>query len=319
MIAGYFANLTGQSGVALGIGDDAALLNVTPGQQLVMASDTLVAGVHFPETASGREVATRALCVNLSDMAAMGANPRWFTLALTLPRDKANTEWLADFSGGLGDIAERHNVALVGGDTTSGPLTLTLTLVGEVAAGEALTRGGAGPGDAVFVTGSLGDGAAALELITNDRSLHRNSDRLLQRFYCPEPQIQAGLKLRSVASACIDISDGLMADLGHICKASGVSAVIQTEQLPIATEILELSPLDALEWALCGGDDYQLCFTVAADKLAKVKALIEFDELDACRIGTINPSDKSINAVSVIDKNNRLLTVEKLGYNHFGH
>lgn len=319
MIAGYFANLTGQSGVALGIGDDAALLNVTPGQQLVMASDTLVAGVHFPETASGREVATRALCVNLSDMAAMGANPRWFTLALTLPRDKANTEWLADFSGGLGDIAERHNVALVGGDTTSGPLTLTLTLVGEVAVGEALTRGGAGPGDAVFVTGSLGDGAAALELITNNRRLQRNSDRLLQRFYCPEPQIQAGLKLRSVASACIDISDGLMADLGHICKASGVSAVIQTEQLPIATEILELSPLDALEWALCGGDDYQLCFTVAADKLAKVKALIEFGELDACRIGTINPSDKSINAVSVIDKNNRLLTVEKLGYNHFGH
>ncbi len=319
MIAGYFANLTGQSGVALGIGDDAALLNVTPGQQLVMASDTLVAGVHFPETASGREVATRALCVNLSDMAAMGANPRWFTLALTLPRDKANTEWLADFSGGLGDIAERYNVALVGGDTTSGPLTLTLTLVGEVAVGEALTRGGAGPGDAVFVTGSLGDGAAALELITNNRRLQRNSDRLLQRFYCPEPQIQAGLKLRSVASACIDISDGLMADLGHICKASGVSAVIQTEQLPIATEILELSPLDALEWALCGGDDYQLCFTVAADKLAKVKALIEFGELDACRIGTINPSDKSINAVSVIDKNNRLLTVEKLGYNHFGH
>ena len=305
--------------MALGIGDDAALLNVTPGQQLAMASDTLVAGVHFPETASGRQVATRSLCVNLSDMAAMGANPRWFTLALTLPSDKANAEWLADFSAGLGDIAKQHNVALVGGDTTSGPLTLTLTLVGEVAVGEALTRGGAGPGDAVFVTGSLGDGAAALELITNNRRLQRNSDRLLQRFYCPEPQIQAGLKLRSVASACIDISDGLMADLGHICKASGVSAVIQTEQLPIATEILELSPLDALEWALCGGDDYQLCFTVAADKLAKVKALIEFGELDACRIGTINPSDKSINAVSVIDKNNRLLTVEKLGYNHFGH
>ena len=305
--------------MALGIGDDAALLNVTPGQQLVMASDTLVAGVHFPETASGRQVATRALCVNLSDMAAMGANPRWFTLALTLPRDKANAEWLADFSCGLGDIAKQHGVALVGGDTTSGPLTLTLTLVGEVPAGEALTRGGAGPGDSVFVTGYLGDGAASLEAITNNKSLHIDSDRLLQRFYSPQPQIQAGLKLRAIASACIDISDGLMADLGHICKASGVTAVIQTEQLPIAAEILELSPLDALEWALCGGDDYQLCFTVAADHLAKVDALIELGELDARRIGTINPSDQSISPVSVIDKNKTLLTVVKPGYNHFGN
>lgn len=305
--------------MALGIGDDAALLNVTPGQQLAMASDTLVAGVHFPETASGRQVATRSLCVNLSDMAAMGANPRWFTLALTLPSDKANAEWLADFSAGLGDIAKQHNVALVGGDTTSGPLTLTLTLVGEVPVGEALTRAGACPGDSIFVTGYLGDGAASLAAIVDDNSIHRDSDPLLQRFYCPEPQIKAGLKLRTMASACIDISDGLMADLGHICKASGVNAVIQADQLPIAAEVRGLSPLDALEWALCGGDDYQLCFTVAADKLAKVEALIELGELDACRIGTINPSDESINAVSVIDKNHRLLTVEKLGYNHFGH
>ena len=305
--------------MALGIGDDAAVLNVTPGQQLVMASDTLVAGVHFPETASGREVATRSLCVNLSDMAAMGAKPRWFTLALTLPRDKANAEWLADFSAGLGDIAKQYDVALVGGDTTSGPLTLTLSLVGEVPVGEALTRSGAGSGDSVFVTGYLGDGAAALELIINDYDDHTDSDRLLRRFYCPEPQIQAGLKLRSIASACIDISDGLMADLGHICKASGVTAVIQTEQLPIAAEILERSPLDALEWALCGGDDYQLCFTVAADQLAKVEALIDLGELDARRIGTIKPGDQSIITVSVIDKNNTLLTVVKPGYNHFGH
>ena len=305
--------------MALGIGDDAAVLNVTPGQQLVMASDTLVAGVHFPETASGREVATRSLCVNLSDMAAMGAKPRWFTLALTLPRDKANAEWLADFSAGLGDIAKQYDVALVGGDTTSGPLTLTLSLVGEVPVGEALTRSGAGSGDSVFVTGYLGDGAAALELIINDYEDHTDSDRLLRRFYCPEPQIQAGLKLRSIASACIDISDGLMADLGHICKASGVTAVIQTEQLPIAAEILERSPLDALEWALCGGDDYQLCFTVAADQLAKVEALIDLGELDARRIGTIKPGDQSIITVSVIDKNNTLLTVVKPGYNHFGH
>jgi len=319
LIARYFTDLTGQSGVALGIGDDAALLNVRPGQQLAMASDSLVSGVHFPETATPRQIASRALCVNLSDMAAMGAEPRWFTLALTLPRDKANSEWLTEFSAGLGFIADQYNLALVGGDTTSGPLTVTLTLVGEVAAGAALTRAGASPGDSVFVTGTLGDGAAALEFVSNINNTPDNSDRLLHRFYSPQPQIQAGLKLRSIASACIDISDGLLADLGHICKASGVAAVVQAEQLPIAEDVQQLSPLDALEWALCGGDDYQLCFTVAADQLPMVEGLIERGELHASRIGTIEVSAGSGNLVSVIDKNNNLLTIENPGYNHFGH
>lgn len=318
MIARYFTDLTGQSGVALGIGDDAALLNVRPGHQLVMASDTLVSGVHFPETATPRQIAARALCVNLSDMAAMGAEPRWFTLALTLPRDKANAEWLAEFSAGLGDIANQYNLALVGGDTTSGPLTVTLTLVGEVPVGKALTRAGASPGDSVFVTGYLGDGAAGLEVVVNENGDLINSDRLLQRFYSPQPQIQVGIKLRSVASACIDISDGLLADLGHICSASGVTAVVQAEQLPIAADVQKLSPLVALEWALCGGDDYQLCFTVTTEQLPIIEEWIERGELDASRIGTIGISDKSINMVSVIDKNNKLLTIENPGYNHFG-
>ena len=318
MIARYFTDLTGQSGVALGIGDDGALLNVRPGQQLVMASDTLVAGVHFPESATPRQIATRALCVNLSDMAAMGAEPRWFTLALTLPRGTANAEWLAEFSAGLGHIANQYDLALVGGDTTSGPLTLTLTLLGEVPTGKALVRGGANVGDSLFVTGNIGDGAAGLELITNENNTITDSDRLLQRFYSPEPQIQAGLKLRSIASACIDISDGLLADLGHICKASNVSSVIQAEQLPIATDVQQLSPLDALEWALCGGDDYQLCFTVAGDQLPIIDGLIQRGELDARKIGRIEAPTESLNAVAVVDKNNNVLTIEKPGYNHFG-
>ena len=307
--------------MALGIGDDAALLDVTPGQQLVMATDTLVSGVHFPATASGHQVATRALCVNLSDMAAMGANPRWFTLALTLPRDKANAEWLADFSAGLGEIASQYDVALVGGDTTSGPLTLTLSVVGEAPAGKALTRSGASPGDSIFVTGNLGDGAAALEIVSSilENPERSDSDRLLQRFYCPQPQIQAGLKLRSVASACIDVSDGLLADLGHICKASAVTAVVQAEQVPIAADVRQVSPLDALEWALCGGDDYQLCFTVAPTQLATVERWVQSGELDASKIGIIEVSKESINLVSVVDKNNNSLTIEKPGYNHFGH
>jgi thiamine-monophosphate kinase len=286
-----------------------------------MATDTLVSGVHFPATASGHQVATRALCVNLSDMAAMGANPRWFTLALTLPRDKANAEWLADFSAGLGEIARQYDVALVGGDTTSGPLTLTLSVVGEAPAGKALTRSGASPGDSIFVTGNLGDGAAALEIVSSilENAERSDSDRLLQRFYCPQPQIQAGLKLRSVASACIDVSDGLLADLGHICKASAVTAVVQAEQVPIAADVRQVSPLDALEWALCGGDDYQLCFTVAPTQLATVERWVQSGELDASKIGIIEVSKESINLVSVVDKNNNSLTIEKPGYNHFGH
>ncbi len=286
-----------------------------------MATDTLVSGVHFPATASGHQVATRALCVNLSDMAAMGANPRWFTLALTLPRDKANAEWLADFSAGLGEIASQYDVALVGGDTTSGPLTLTLSVVGEAPAGKALTRSGASPGDSIFVTGNLGDGAAALEIVSSilENAERSDSDRLLQRFYCPQPQIQAGLKLRSVASACIDVSDGLLADLGHICKASAVTAVVQAEQVPIAADVRQVSPLDALDWALCGGDDYQLCFTVAPTQLATVERWVQSGELDASKIGIIEVSKESINLVSVVDKNNNSLTIEKPGYNHFGH
>ena len=305
--------------MALGIGDDAALLNVTPGQQLVMAADTLVAGIHFPVTASARQIATRALCVNLSDMAAMGAQPRWFTLALTLPREQANAEWLAEFSAGLAVIANQYDVALVGGDTTSGPLTISLTLLGETPVGAALTRAGAVPGDTVFVTGSLGDGAAALSLISSKKAFNDDSDRLLQRFYCPQPQIQTGLKLRSVASACIDVSDGLMADLGHICKASGVTAVIRAEQLPIAADVRQLSADHALSWALSGGDDYQLCFTISPGQLPMLERWIEQGDLDACRIGTIEKNIESIDFVSVIDKDNNLLAIEKPGYNHFGH
>jgi thiamine-monophosphate kinase len=164
----------------------------------------------------------------------------------------------------------------------------------------------------------LGDGAAGLNIATSKNRYSIDSDRLLQRFYRPQPQIQAGIKLRSIASACIDISDGLLSDLGHICGASDVTAVIQAEQLPIAEDVQQLSPLDALEWALCGGDDYQLCFTVTAEQLPIVESWIEGGELDARKIGAIEAPEDSINRVSVIDKNNNLLTIEKSGYNHFG-
>ena len=309
--------------MALGIGDDAALLNSTPGQQLVMASDTLVEGVHFPASASAGQIGSRALCVNLSDMAAMGATPRWFTLALTLPKEKANNQWLAGFSGAIAGIANRYNLALVGGDTTSGPLTVSLTLLGEVPSGDALQRSGAQPGDRVFVTGTLGDGVAGLKLAINENNIESVSDRLLQRFYSPYPQIVTGLRLRRIASACIDISDGLVADLGHICQSSEVSATISTEQLPIAEDVRQMAGDQAVSWALNGGDDYQLCFTVSADKLAALQRLIEQFELDVTAIGTIDAADKAYSVeksglVTVLDRNGDPIEIHQQGYKHFG-
>jgi len=302
----------------LGIGDDAALINTRPNQQLVVASDTLVEGVHFPSTATGKQIATRALCVNLSDMAAMGAQPRWFTLALTLPKDKANSLWLADFSAGIAEIAQQFDIALVGGDTTSGPLTVSMTLLGEAPSGESLQRAGAAVGDTVFITGTLGDGAAGLKLVSTINGKNSDSDRLLQRFYAPHPQVEIGLQLRAIASACIDISDGLIADLGHICQSSNVAATIYTEQLPIAADVRDIASDNGLNWALFGGDDYQLCFTVSADKLDKVEQLIDCGELTASKIGTINTADDSDNLVTVLDRDNNPVAVNKQGYDHFG-
>lgn len=303
--------------MVLGIGDDGALLNSTPGQQLVMASDTLVERVHFPASASAGQIGSRALCVNLSDLAAMGAVPRWFTLALTLPPEKANNQWLAEFSSAIAEIANRYNIALVGGDTTSGPLTVSLTLLGEVPAGRALQRSGARVGDRVFVTGTLGDGVAGLELASNKNSIKNVSDRLLQRFYCPLPQVETGIQLQGIASACIDISDGLVADLGHICQSSGVSATINTVRLPIADDVRQMAPDKAVSWALAGGDDYQLCFTVSEDKLEAMEQLVAAEKLNVTEIGTIGAANKA-GLVTVLDGDGEPVVIQQQGYKHFG-
>lgn len=302
----------------MGIGDDGALINPSDNQQLVVASDTLVEDVHFPAAATGRQVATRALCVNLSDMAAMGAQPRWFTLALTLPEERANSAWLADFSAGIAEIAKQFDIALVGGDTTSGPLTVSITMLGEVPPAESLQRSGAAVGDSVFVTGYLGDGAAGLKSISSINNSYINSDRLLQRFYAPQPQIKTAIHLRGIASACIDISDGLVADLGHICQASAVAATVYIQQLPIAEDVRKLSPNNCIDWALFGGDDYQLCFTVSADKIDKLEQLIDGGELNACKIGTIQIAADGGCPVTVLDSNNSPIALNKQGYDHFG-
>lgn len=298
--------------MALGIGDDGALVNPSINTQLVVATDTLVSSVHFPAHASAEQIATRALCVNLSDMAAMGATPRWFTLALTL--EKADPLWLAGFSRGLAKIAKEFGIALIGGDTTSGPLTISLTLLGEVSVGGALQRDGAKAGDSIYVTGTLGDGAAGLDTLQHP-GVEKDTQRLLERFYRPQPQVQAGQKLQGIASACIDISDGLISDLGHICKASGVSANIDSKRLPIHPEVTRRFPQQALNWALVGGDDYQLCFTVAKSNRDRIDRLIRQGELDATMVGKIQPKIEATFPV-MVDKLSAKLNG---GFDHFGH
>ena len=242
-------------GVKLGIGDDAAVLEVPVGQHLVAATDTLNAGTHFPEDTSPYDIAYKCLAVNLSDMAAMGATPRWALLSLSLP--EADQEWVHAFIAGFKSLAQDHAVALVGGDTTSGPLSVSLTALGLVKPGTQLMRSGAKPGDLLVVSGSIGGAARVLDLLQGGESV---CDRqLLDR---PQPRVKLGQALVGYANACIDISDGLLADLGHVLRASGCGARIHLEKLPYDDVLAGLE--DRLRWnyQLSGGDDYELLFTL---------------------------------------------------------
>ncbi len=292
LIQRYFSRAPHGEGVMLGVGDDAALLQVPPGQTLAVSVDTLVAGVHFPADAPAQEIAQRALRVNLSDLAAMGAKPAWFTLALTLP--EVNEPWLADFSRGLYAAADEFSCALVGGDTTAGPLSVTVQVMGFVSAERALRRSGAGVGDTVFVTHCLGDGAAGLavvegKMLQGATALDENHKAYLrQRFYRPQPRVREGQLLAGLASAAQDISDGLLADLGHICNASGVGAELELTSLPLSPALQALNDSSqVLPWALSGGDDYELCFTLPAARLAQLNKMITGGLLQATAIGKI--------------------------------
>lgn len=322
LITRYFKGLTTQADVELGVGDDAALLNISQlaEKHLVVASDALVAGVHFRPEADGRDIASRALCVNLSDMAAMGAVPRWFTLSLTLPAELANHDWLRRFSSGLAEVANRYDCALVGGDTTRGELNICITVIGEVESGAALRRTGARCGDQVYVTGTLGDGAAGLALLNAEFNAEGPArQRLLQRFYAPEPQLAAGRQLLGLASACIDISDGLVADLEHICNTGNLNAVIHAELLPVHPDLRELAAGLSRDWALSGGDDYQLCFCVPVNRKTQVDNLIKGGVLTATRIGEIVQRDDTWRDGRVrVLENGEPVNLQRSGYDHFG-
>lgn len=266
---------SGQHGVILGIGDDCALLSPCSNHELAITVDTSVADRHFPSDAPAYAIGYRALAVNLSDLAAMGATPRWITLAITLP--EVDQDWLLAFSQGLADLCFEHNVMLVGGDTTKGPLSITIQAMGEVESGKALRRDGAKIGDKIYLAGELGLAHAGLKHWF-ERSKSQQHDDLIDAYLKPEPKIREALTVAPFASSAIDISDGLMADLGHICERSSqkntVQAHIYLSKLSLPQVLYDGSQVDdktlynPIDAALTGGDDYALCFTVAESQEA---------------------------------------------------
>ncbi|MEO4045539.1 thiamine-phosphate kinase [Pseudomonas sp. CAU 1711] len=297
------------AGVALGIGDDCALLQLPPGQQLAVSTDSLVAGVHFPQPCDPFLLGQRALAVSVSDLAAMGAEPIAFTLALTLP--EVREDWLDGFARGLARMARDCAIALVGGDTTRGPLSLTLSVFGRLPAGQALTRGGARPGDLLCVGGSLGDGAGALPLVLGEQSsAGEHADYLLQRYWAPQPQLALGQWLRGRATAALDVSDGLLADCGHIAAASAVALQIERDAVPLSPALRAIAGVRATDCALAGGDDYRLAFTLPPEHLAALRA--QWPE--AVVIGRALAGQ----GVRLLDGQGCLIEPPRAGYQHFG-
>jgi thiamine-monophosphate kinase len=315
LIRRYFVELTPpRDDVALGIGDDAALLAPPRGHEVVVTTDTLIEGRHFPNDTDPQAVGWKALAVNLSDLAAMGAEPRWFTLALTLRM--ADPEWLAGFAAGLGAMAREAGVALVGGDTTQGALSITVTAMGTVPAGKAIRRSGAKVGDVICVTGTLGDAALALRLGQGDaggRGEARSADleHLRGRLNRPVPRVAVGAQLRGLAHAAIDLSDGLAGDLSHILEASGVGAELRAAKLPMSPAFKNLTePEDRVGLQVAGGDDYELCICVPADHVEKLRKRLD---VPLTEIGRIVKG----RTLSILDTRGKKLAIEPFGYRHF--
>lgn len=315
LIARYFNRYrTARRDVQLGIGDDCALLTVAEKQLLAVSTDTLVEGIHFLKTIDPADLGYKALAVNLSDLAAMGADPAWVSLALTLP--EVNTEWLEAFSDSLFDQLNYYGMQLIGGDTTRGPLSMTLTIQGLIPMDRALTRSGACVGDWIFVTGSLGDSAAGLALLldqlTVDNAEHR--DTLLQRHLRPTPRILQGQALRGLATAAIDISDGLISDLKHVLSASGCGARIDLDALPLSEALLGSVDGDrALKWALTGGEDYELCFTVPEINRGALDVALSHLGVDFTCVGQMAPLSEGITFL----RSGEPVELDWQGFDHF--
>ena len=313
IIRQYFISKESRADVVLGIGDDAAILDVPEQHELIQSVDTLVAGVHFPLETSPKDIAYKALAVNLSDMAAMGAEPAWFTLAITLP--DSDEQWLKAFSESLSLLAKEVNIQLVGGDTTNGPLTISITINGFVPKGKALTRNNAQVTDKIYVSGTIGDAALALAEWQGQCLIHEeNIDYLKTRLNRPTPQLKLGLLLREYASSCIDISDGLIADLEHITESSNTGARIEFERIP-RSKAFSLNLTDEsliIPLVLSGGDDYELCFTIPSSKQTEFEKLMQEQEVLVSCVGEIE-SKKGVRCFY----SNEKIELKNTGYQHF--
>lgn len=298
--------------VALGVGDDCALLAPAPGQQLAVSTDMLLEGRHFLSTVPPERLGHKALAVNLSDLAACGAEPLAFTLALALPR--ADESFLAPFAQGLFELADAHGIDLVGGDTTAGPLAICITVLGQVPPGQALLRSGARAGDEVWVSGALGDARLALEAFRGRVALEGDGLEVARRaMERPEPRVGLGLALRGVASAAIDLSDGLAGDLGHVLAASGVGARLDVDALPRSV-LLAGQPRELqLECLLAGGDDYELLFTAPAARRQAVLAAGAGAGVPLARVGTIEAEP----GLRLVDRDGQALAARFAGFDHF--
>ena len=315
LIKRYFLRKSLQNDVILSVGDDCAITSIPTGYQLAITTDTLVEGTHFLPSISPADLAYKSVAVNLSDLAAMGATPAWMSLALTLPEIKE--EWLAEFSQSLFAILDRYGVSLIGGDTTKGSLSITLTAQGFLPENQGLFRHQAKVGDWIFVSGFLGDSAVGLDLLLQNRKIENESDRyFIQRHLHPTPRVELGLALRSFSCCALDISDGLLADLEHILERSQVGAEIYLENLPLSHYLCtQYEQTQAEKFALTGGEDYELCFTVSEEKREEMEQVLRSQGIKVTCIGKILPQTSGLNLL----KNGEKVTLpEHCGFDHFG-
>lgn len=309
LIQHYFTWTPTPAEVRVSVGDDAAIVQVAPDEELIISVDTLVNGVHFPLDTPAHAIGYKALAVNLSDLAAMGAKPRWFTLALTLP--KLDQDWLADFAHGLKELAHQAGIFLIGGDTTRGPLSITIQVMGTTPKQQALLRSGAQVGDLIFVSGYLGDAATGLAVIQERLSLPtEDANYCRERLNYPSPRLELGVWLRGRANSCMDISDGLVADLKHLLTSSQVGAKLYHQSIPLSPALQKLDLSVALGFALTGGDDYELLFTAPKKLLAEIENYQLVNQLSLKCIGEITSK------TSELSMDYELVNLPD-GYNHF--
>jgi thiamine-monophosphate kinase len=314
LIERYFRPLSRpDDGTELGIGDDCAIIHGRENVQLIVTTDTHVEGVHFPLRADPAQVGYRACATSLSDIVAMGGAARWASLALTLPT--VDEQWLAGFAQGTKNALNLNKTSLIGGDTTQGPLTITWNIIGEVPSGCTMRREGARSGDDIYVTGTLGAAAAAVEFsILTKIACNDAEQALLTRYWEPEPQFAFGQALRALATSCVDISDGLLADLGHITRASGCGAIVELSRLPITESLIDVAGIDrARLLAAAGGDDYELCFTLPSECEMKLKQAASNYGVAVTRVGRIVSGAD----VRLIDEAGTRVSLGDKGYRHF--